>query len=93
MSSQASRKQLEDEDPGVIPWSRGGVGACRRERLGIEMFSSSGLEYTYDYFFWSFSSGPFLDVIYSKEILNFLSLKEVIYHLHSEACIKWEYRS
>ena len=38
--------------------------------LGVELSSASGLECTYDGFVWSFSPGPSLDGIYSKELLD-----------------------
>lgn len=52
--------QSKDEDPGVVPWSQGGLGA-------------SGLEYSpmLSSPFWP---GPSLDVISSKEIVHCLSL-------------------
>lgn len=42
--------------------------------LGIEMSSTCVLEYVYDSFARSFSPGPSFSVIYSREIINSLSL-------------------
>ena len=53
---------------------RGGVGG-----FGVEVFSASGLEYIYESFIHLFSSDPSLDVIYSKGVLNFLSLTRRTY--------------
>ena len=38
--------------------------------LGVEMFSSGGLEYVYHSLSQSFSLGPSLVVIYTREMLN-----------------------
>lgn len=43
--------------------------------LGMEMFSSSGLECTYESFVQSFSPSPSLDVIYSRESLSICPLQ------------------
>ena len=40
----------------------------------MEMSRACDLECTYDGFVWSFSPGASLDVVYSKEIINSLSL-------------------
>ena len=42
--------------------------------LRIEMSGADGLEYAYDGFVGSFSPGPSVGAIYSKEIITFLSL-------------------
>ena len=47
--------------------------------LGVEMSISGGVEYTYDRFIWSFSPGPSLDVISSREIISSLSLTRRTY--------------
>ena len=44
--------------------------------------STSGLEYASESFIWLFSPAPSLDVIYFKEIINFLSLTRRIYTIY-----------
>lgn len=65
-SSQAPRNQLERRQgprcDSLVP-----------EGLGVEKSSAGSLEYAIDSFISSFSLGPALDVIYSKEIINSLS--------------------
>ena len=77
VSSQTARDQSEarQRPPSAIPWSPGSL-----------VSSSCGLEYALlppVLLTWSF-----LDVLYSKEIINSMSYKDLQY-LHYEVCVKW----
>lgn len=58
---------------------------------GIKMFSASGLEYTYDGFIWSFSLGPSLDVVCSRETTNSLSLTRRTYTVYTMRLVPFSF--